>query len=124
MVENRFDPKDGILYVNISGEVGLQDMFQAMEVLLFDSNLPKELKILEDARHATVLFNMNDLDIIAEKMQQSLKNFQLVRHAVIHSAPVNSAFTIIIEKKINVEGYILKEFSTEKAAKAWLRFKR
>ena len=124
MVENRFDEKEGVLHVKISGEVGLQDMFQAMGFLLQNPSLPKELKILEDARMATVLFNLNDLDIIAEKMQQSLKGFHSVRHAVIQSTPINSAFTIIITKKINIEGYILKEFSTERAAKAWLRFNR
>lgn len=124
MVENRFNEKEGVLYVKISGEVGLQDMFQAMGFLLQGTNLPKDLKILEDASHATVLFSLNDLDIIAEKMQLSLKSFHSVKHAVIHSAPINSAFTIIITNKINVEGYVLKEFSTEKSAKAWLRFNR
>jgi hypothetical protein len=124
MVENRFDEKEGILYVKISGEVGLQDMFQTMGFLLQGSSLPKDLKILEDARFATVLFNLNDLDIIAEKMQQSLKDFDTVRHAVIHSSPKNSAFTIIISQKVNFNGYLLKEFSSEKSAKAWLKFRQ
>jgi hypothetical protein len=38
---------------------------------------------------------------------------------VIQSTPINSAFTIIITKKINIEGYILKEFSTERAARLY-----
>ncbi|MFZ4462559.1 MAG: hypothetical protein ACOYN5_01840 [Bacteroidales bacterium] len=124
MVENRFDEKEGILYVKISGEVGLQDMFQAMGFLIQNNYLPKDLKILEDARQAKVLFNISDLDEISYKMKQSLKDFDTVRHAVIHSSPKNSAFTIIISQKVNFNGYLLKEFSSEKSAKAWLKFRQ
>ncbi len=124
MVENRFDEKEGILYVKISGEVSLQDMFQAMGFHIQNNHLPKDLKILEDARQAKVLFNISDLDEISYKMKQSLKDFDTVRHAVIHSSPKNSAFTIIISQKVNFNGYLLKEFSSERSAKAWLKFRQ
>jgi hypothetical protein len=121
MVENVFNEEDGILYVTIKGESDLQDMLNAMEYFATNPKLPRNLKILENATDAKILIKVGDLELIAEKLMIHLRNFDSIRHAVIHTEPMGSAFVIIITKMINHSGYILNEFSTEKAAKIWLK---
>jgi hypothetical protein len=122
MVETLFNVEEDILYVTVSGTVELEDMFSAMDVLTTNPRLPRNLKILENATKAKILFNVKDLGVIAEKVIQNISGFDSIRHAVIHSEPIGSAFVIIVNKMIDHSGYKLKEFSHEKNAKDWLKY--
>ncbi len=124
MVTQYYDTHEEVLHVDINGELTLTDMFEAMQILLHDQNLPKNLKILENPTKANIQFNAKDLSLIADKMKQSLKNFNTVKHAVIQAKPMGTAFVIMITDMIKVKGYSLEVFSTEKSARKWLNLKQ
>jgi hypothetical protein len=107
--------------VTIKGESDLQDLLNAMEYFATNTKLPRNLKILENATEAKILITVGDLELIADKLMVHLRNFDSIRHAVIHKEPMGSAFVIIITKMINHSGYVLNEFSTVNAAKNWLK---
>ena len=121
MIENKYNEEEHILYVTITGEVQLQDMLDALGFIISSPELPRNLKILENATNAKIVFKVEELELIVEKLNECLLDFDSIQHAVIHSQPIGSAFVIIITKMIHHSGYVLKDFSTETAAKSWLK---
>jgi len=119
--ETFFDEKENILYTKVSGIVHLEDMFKSAEYLATDRSLPRILRIVEDAREAKVSFSENELHLLARKIEIAADNFISIRHAVIHSCPMNTAFSILISEMIKRENYYLKVFSTMEGAKDWVK---
>ena len=119
--ETRFDENENILYTKVTGIAHLEDMLKGLEKLAEDKILPRTLKIVEDARVAKVTFSENDLHLLVEKIEIAADNFKLIRHAVIHSDPMNTALTILVGNLVKRENYHLKVFSTLEAAREWVR---
>jgi hypothetical protein len=120
MVQRIFHEADGILYVNMEGTISLIDMFDGVDFLVKERNLPRELKILESAEKVKVTFDENDISLIVDNFEKSMGSYESIRHAVIHSDPTNTAYTIIASNMIKNCNYHLMVFSTIEAAKLWL----
>jgi hypothetical protein len=120
MVKRTFHDTDGILYVNVNGTLDLKDMFDGVDFLVNEKKLPRELKILESAEKVKVTFNENDISLIVDNLERNLGSYTSIRHAVIHSDPTNTAYTIIASNMIKNYNYQLMVFSTVEAAKSWL----
>ena len=95
-------------------------MFDGVDFLVNEKKLPRELKILESAENVKVTFNENDISLIVDNLEKNIGSYESIRHAVIHSDPTNTAYTIIASNMIKNYNYHLMVFSTVEAAKSWL----
>jgi hypothetical protein len=120
MIKRFFHDADEILYVNVNGTIGLNDMFEGVDFLVREQSLPRELKILEIAEKAQVTFNENDIPLLVSNLEKNIGSYKSIRHAVIHPDPTNTAYTIIASHMISNYHYNLMVFSTIEAAKTWL----
>lgn len=120
MVEKQLDVSNNILYVTSSGDVKLEDMLRGVEFIEKSEDLPRKLKILEDARTAKVAFNHSEIEIIMNSLEKAVQNYESIRHAIIVSDPTTTAFTMLAAMMINNKNYSLQTFSTKLAAEKWL----
>ena len=112
----------GIVYFKSKDIVSLDDMKGIIDYAIEDDELPRELLVLEDARHATATFGKDDLETMVGYLKEKLSSrFVSIRHAVLHHSPLYTAFSYIVIHKFNDEFYSLNVFSSEKAALKWLR---
>lgn len=120
-IEHNFDPCENIFYVKVEGVFNLNDMINAIDYIPDEVKSLKYFKLLEDARMATTTFNEESIPIIIKKLQEKAQKFESIFHAVIHNAPVNTAYTILIKEILDNSKYQLKIFATEASAKSWLK---
>jgi hypothetical protein len=120
MVETSYDEKNGILTVRSFGTISLEDMLKAMEFLANNDSLARNIKILEDATRAKVSFSVSSIQTITDNLSKVMKKYISVRHAVIHSDPINTAYTFLADDILKGTNYWLKVFSTSAAAREWL----
>ncbi len=120
MVRKKMDINKSILYVTTIGNVELESMLTGVAYLEQAEGLPKNLKILEDATFAKAVFKLSEIEIITEQLDNVIKKYSSIRHAVIHSDPTNTAYTILASMMIRQPNYSLKVFSTKDAAEHWL----
>ncbi len=120
MIEFNFNKSEQILYVECSGKIEINDMFKYVKKLGNDDTLPRKLLIIEDARKSDVQFTEKQLPELVTKLEDILPKYKTIRHSVIHSDPLNTAYAIILDNNVEKENYRLKVFSTVQAAKKWL----
>ena len=120
MKNTHYNSSNQVLFITDSDTVNLNNMLNAIQFLSETDYLPENLKILESASLSTITFNENDLPVILEFAKNKLSRFSSVRHAVVHSEPINTAFAIIMSEKLSELDYVLMVFSKEKDALQWL----
>ena len=120
MIEPKFNESEGILYVEVNGKIGLQEMLASSKNLKQLSQLAKNLKILEDARNVIIDFQVSDIPQLVHNFEKNIDVFDSVRHAVIHSDPLGTAYTMLVTHFNKMKKYSIMAFSTEEAAKNWL----
>jgi hypothetical protein len=120
MIEYKFNEIEETLFISVSGTFGIEHMFKAIDSFTEDNSLPRNLKILEDARFSNVTFTEEEIQSVIERLKSHLFKFNSIRHAVIHLDPVNTAFAMLVGDRLSCENYILKVFSNEEYALHWL----
>ncbi|MEI7492670.1 MAG: hypothetical protein WCK92_14815 [Bacteroidota bacterium] len=115
-----YDAKDDILYSEVRGKVDFESMIEKAESLGKMTGLPKKLKILEDAWDSVPLFKISDIPALMKNLESQLDRFDSVRHAVLHSDPTSTAFTLMADHFRKSHKYRIRVFSTIIAAKEWL----
>ena len=120
MIDYTFNKSEGILLITVRGTFGINHMFKAIDSFSNDSSLPRDLKILEDARFSNVTLTEDELHLIIERLKSHLFKFNSIRHAVIHLDPVNTAFASLVAERLSGGNYFLKVFSNEEYALHWL----
>ncbi len=123
MIEERVDIKGTYLYVRTPPVITFEDMLASLDFLQKSDHLPRELRVLEDARGTKADFQISDLNNLVEKIKETAESFESIRHAVIHDSAKNTAFTMFVERLANTKNVAYKVFSTLKAAETWLRGK-
>lgn len=117
----RFDEKEQILYRRVQGLGDVKDILNSFEILMKDKMLPRELSIIDDSTKAKFVIDVSELEFVVEKIEKIASTYILIRHAVIHSDPENTALTIVIGNSLKSDNYFFDVFSTEEAAKKWVR---
>lgn len=120
MIEKRTDTNGIYLWVKTSQLINLENMFSSSDFLMNEENLPEVLRILEDATDSVVTFGVRDFEEIAERINKVSEKFRVVKHAVIHNSPKNTAFTLHFMNNYINNKYKLEVFSTLEAATKWL----
>lgn len=120
MIEKRIDTKGVFLWVRTNTLISFENMLSSVDYLINEITLPRRLRILEDATDTVVSFSIRDFETLAEKLKEVTKKYEVVRHAVIHNSPKNTAFTLHFKNNFLHKGYNLEVFSTMEAATKWL----
>jgi len=120
MFRHHLNKKTGILEFLTTEQATKQGMLEVLEYLKTSSTLPRNLRILEDASQATVIFPVQELPAIAEKLKEVVVEYDSIKHAVIHKTPVNTVYAMIFGQKHAPANYRIEVFSTKDAAIAWL----
>ncbi len=121
MIEYKFNKTEEILHITVSGTFGIEHMFKEIDSFANDNSLPRELKILEDARNLNVTFTEEEIQLLIERLKSHLFKFKSIRHALVHLDPVNTAFAMMVSERLSSDKYLLKVFSDEEYALHWLR---
>jgi hypothetical protein len=86
-----------------------------------DSNLPKQLKIITDARNAIFEFMPEDIDALANSVEKYMGKFVHIKEALIQSDPFVTALTVLYQLKLSkLENFEYQIFSTIEAATDWI----
>lgn len=120
MIEYKFNEIEKVLHITVSGTFGIDHMFKVIDSFANDSSLPRELKILEDARNLNVTFTEEEIQLLIERLKSHLFKFNSIRHALVHLDPVNTAFATLVSERLSGDKYLLKVFSNEEYALHWL----
>ena len=120
MVEKRFDKEKKILYVTSIGKIQAAGMMKGVEFLKKAQGLPENLKILEDATEAKVVYSHEELEQVMRSLEKAIDKFKAIWHAVVLNDPTNTAFAILAGLMLTNQNYSLKVFSTRSAAEHWL----
>jgi len=121
MIETNFNKEEGILYVTTKGNVKINDMFNGIDLLANMTDLPEVLRIFDNAATSIAAFNVSDIELMVIKIRERLGKFKSIRHAVVHTDPLSTAYAVIARKKIEMFNYHLEVFSSEQAAIKWLK---
>jgi len=78
------------------------------------------LRIFEDATNSKITFSVNEIDILVKNMNETVQKFEMIKHAVVHDSPDNTALTILIEQSNINKNYVVQIFSTKEGALDWL----
>ena len=119
MISIHFDKADGMITIVSKGEISFEEMLGAPDILTRE-NLPKNLKILEDASEAELNFNDERIPEIIQNLITQSAHLNSVKHAVIQRTPINTAISMMAERELRESHYHLKTFFSKDAALRWL----
>ena len=120
MIENRIETSGVYLWVKTNPMINLENMISSSDFLVNEENLPEVLRILEDATDSVVSFGVRDFEKLADRINKVSEKFKIIKHAVIHNSPKNTAFTLYFKNNYVNNRYKLEVFSTFEAASNWL----
>ncbi|MBN1989299.1 MAG: hypothetical protein JW783_07890 [Bacteroidales bacterium] len=119
MISIHFDKADGMITIVSKGEISFEEMLGAPDILTRE-NLPKNLKILEDASEAEPNFYDERIPEIIQNLITQSAHLNSVKHAVIQRTPINTAISMMAERELRESHYHLKTFFSRAAALRWL----
>lgn len=123
MVNWKYNKATNILEVTYSQKISPEDITTLKNYIRDNNNLPKRINILTDARTAEYEMKNIDLKELSSMIRYNIRPDVYIKNAFIHSKPVETAISTIIEMNINFDNYQQKVFSTKKAAISWLKQK-
>jgi len=120
MIQHYFDVSDDILRVTYTGEVTMAEFNEFGTFLMHNTQLPRSLNILVDARNAAYDFSESEIEVVIPKMQKHVKPYLQVNMAMVHGKPVETAYSMLMGKKSRVPNLRQAVFASENAALGWL----
>lgn len=121
MITCNYNNIKNILEVTYSGQISMSDINKHGEKIMNNKNLPRNLLILTNASVACYDYKNINYFSMMKNMKKHLEPYIFVKNAILHSKPVETAISMVIENKIKISNYKQKIFYTEKAALKWLK---
>ncbi len=124
MISWDFNKKENVLEVTYLGEITIKEFMEYGNFIMKNEKLPRNLKILTDARDT--IFGTNFLEEenilkLKEAMKKYLEPYTFITVALIHYTPKETAISEIFKYHYKFDNYIQKVFSTKEAALVWLK---
>lgn len=117
----RVEMKDNYLEVSLKGDIEFSDYVQLMQgVGASKKDLPTKLRVLGIDKGLTVKFSPSDTVKLSEIRKQAIEQFEDVRHAYVVADPKNTALAVLTTSVTQSPNYLVKIFSSKKAALEWL----
>ncbi len=120
MISYQFNHNLQIIEVEYTGDVDLNQLLEYGERVKNDGSLPRDLLILTDATKANYLFDIAENSVMLETLKDQLKPYNSVRVAVIHSKPMETAMSMLVDADHKIADYNHMVFTTRRAALQWL----
>jgi hypothetical protein len=122
MITTSFNQKEKRLEVKYIGEITAEEIIDFIVNEVGENiELPRDLKILSDARLARFNFSTDQVARITECMQQYIPKFQCVCDAFVTQTALETGLTMVYGQSMSkVINHYLEVFSTKSAALAWL----
>lgn len=119
MLKVEYDPQRELVVVITSGTVSFEELIKGTEILNRE-DLPLDLKAIDDATNINYDIEVDQIPFIIGNILNKISRFNSVKHAIVHAAPINTAYSLMAETEIKNSNYHLKTFSTREAALKWL----
>lgn len=120
MTENYFIEEENTLYITVKGNANIDHLLKMIDFLCEIRQVSQEIKVLENASSAMLSLSYSEVRFVAETIKAKLGKLNSIKHAVIHTDPLSTAYALIASDLTKSDNYDLKVFSTVEAAKAWL----
>jgi len=121
MISAHFNSELGIFELKYSGNVNLDDILEFIRKHI-DNNalLPRELKMLTDARQITFDFVPDDIPKIGTEVKKLISQYTCIWDAFITDSPFETAMTLLYKNAMKGYSHKFKTFITKDAALEWL----
>ena len=120
MIRYHFNKGKNVLETFYEGDIELNDINKFADELANNNDLPRQLKIISDARNANYIFSKDDIPEVIEMIKDMSTNYETIKVAFLQSKPLETAFSSIFANRQNIPNYFQKIFSTPEAAWVWL----
>lgn len=120
MITDFFDAQNGIVLATLTGKIFMEDILQWFSTLTPERFPVKDYKMLSDATKAEYAFSFQDLHESDKAIADLSSRFYRVKVAVVHSKPLQQAYSEIIVEKNRIGNYNQKTFSVKETAMEWL----
>ncbi len=114
-----------LLELQTTGVMQVGDIISHYVHIRNDHTLPKNLKVLIDARSTQLDLRVEDIALTNDAVKEALLNFDSLREAILVDKPYETAIATMFERFYSkIESYNFRVFSTENAARVWLMMNR
>lgn len=120
MIKYNFNKDIQVLEVTYEGDINTEDIINHVKYILENYKLPSRLNILTDSRNASYKFDPKRIKELLTLLDKNLKYHDLINDAFIHSKPIETAYSQLVEFENKHSNYSHKTFSTKQAALNWL----
>ncbi len=118
----KIEGADRIVYISREGCIDLAGAINILKRVIQEFGNQRVLYILEDARRSTLDLSVPEMGVYYDEIKKHLYKFVEVRHAIVLSTPFETAMGVIFQQMVSsLSVYSYACFSTEKAAKEWLK---
>ena len=120
MIHYHFNKEIQVLEVRYEGDISEEDIIKHSLFVANNKNFPRILKIITDSTNAHYTFSPTIIKKLLIYVEESLRNYEFIKDAFIHSNPIETAYSHLLEIEQNHDNYSHRIFSTKKAAIHWL----
>ena len=120
MIQFSFNSDEGFLEVIYEGVIHADDIISVSTYISESKDLPRDLRILTDARMATYDFSPQTVERLAELLENSIRKYDCIKDAFIHKNPRETAYSMLLELENRYDTYSHKVFTNREAAVFWL----
>ncbi len=121
MIEHQFNEDLQILEVTYQDEVDFCDIIDFYNYISENKELPRNLKVLTDARKATYVFNFKKAAQVITTLKKSLQKYESLTYAFIHSKPKETAYSQLLAADKVHKNHFHRIFASREKALEWLK---
>jgi hypothetical protein len=119
-----FKPEDQMFIITHNGLLTIEHLIENLRKIHDNPTLPKNLKVLQDSRHAQYLFDINNIHLIVAEFTHTLSAFDHVMWADVHANPKTTAMSFLFANSLPHTGDLYRLFSSDEEAINWLTHKQ
>ena len=120
MIDYKFNEELQILEVIYEGSIRISDLMNYGNSIFSDESLPRDLRILTDAKKASYILLPEEIPQVIKMTLQHIKPYNKVKAAFIQSKPIETALSLLLELEFQSGKYKHSVFSSRQAALHWL----
>lgn len=120
MINYSIDENSHIVSATYNGDISIYDVEEYYRSLIKITNLPKNLRILQDERVGSFIDSDRIIDKIVQMLPLMVERFTTVRIAIWQTKPLETAYSKLFIGKIKTKNVAVAVFYTPEAALGWL----
>lgn len=109
MIRIHFNREESTITIESKGAVSYKEMLEAPNILTRE-DIPNNIKILEDASEAEPVFSDDKIPEIVQNLITKSAHLSYVKHAVIQRTPINTAISMMAERRASRIALPFKNF--------------